>query len=164
MSKSIHSFVRVSAPCGEVFPYFFSLNLLQVFKGFWFVPNIESAFFKIKSAKPGSERLIYFEDCSTAVCQLFDFTPQVSFSVQIDNFTSSCFIGLEAMRCHFSFSDSGSGMTQVNSHYQFKMHSPFWNLLFEVFFRRIMQQRLDSVLIQTAKELKFFIDWKLTLD
>lgn len=164
MRKEIHSFARVSAPCEEAFPYFFSFNLLQVFEGLWIIPNVQSAFFKIKSAKPGSERTIYFEDNSSALCQLFGFNPRDSFSVHIDHFTSSRFMGLEAMRCHFYFTALGPEVTKVQSEYQFKLVSPFWGIVFELFFREKIQRRLDAILIQTAKEVKVFMDWKLTLD
>ncbi|MFH7017287.1 hypothetical protein [Flavobacterium sp. FlaQc-47] len=164
MDKEIHSFVRVSAVCEETFTYFFSMNLFSVFKGFWFMPNIKSTFFKNKTAKIGKESLIYFDDGSTAVSRLLVYIRQVSFLVQIDHFTSGTFMGLEAIRCHFCFSDSGPGMTQVRCQYQFKMHSRFWDLVFELFFRKLMQKRLDSLLIQTAREVKEFAQWKMTLD
>ncbi|MEL1254137.1 hypothetical protein AAEO57_10145 [Flavobacterium sp. DGU38] len=164
MKKEVHSFVRVPLPCREVFPYFFSLNLLEICKGFWVFPDIKSGFFKTTSAQPGSVRLIYFEDFSTARCQLSAIVPEVSFSVHIEGFSSRCFNGLESIDCHFAFSDLENVITNVHSHYQFKLKWVLWDVLFDLFLHRVLQKKLDKVLVHTARELKFFTDWKLALD
>lgn len=164
MSKEIYSFVRVASSCEEVFPYFFSINPLNIFKGIVFFPEAVPDIVKNISAKTGSERFIYFDDGSTALCRLLHFIPKGCFSFYIDDFISMRFTGVKTVQCSFSFIDLKYGMTQVNSQYEFKMQSAFWDLFFEVFLRRLIQKRLDMLLIQTSKELKLFIDWKLTLD
>lgn len=157
MRKEIHSSVMVTASLQEAFPCFFSLNFMSVFEGFKFLPKVKAPIFDINSMKPGTEEIIYFEDGSIALCQLFEIIPEISFSFHIDHF-SSRFLGLEAMRCHFSFDDSASDTTGVRCQYQFKFTSKFWNFLYDVFLCRIIQKKLDSFMSDTAFVLKFHLN------
>lgn len=152
MSKEVHSFITISALLEEVFSYFFSLNPTVILQGIWLVPKAENYTLKNKGAKPGSEQLIYFEDGSTALYQLFSLVPQVSFSVHIDDFRSKRFRGLEAMRCHFTFLQLESGKVIVACRYQFQMSSRC-QLLFDLFLQDIIQKKLDSDLVLGAKKL-----------
>lgn len=121
------------------------------------VPKTEKNTLKNNSAKPGSEYLIYFEDGSTALYQLFSLVPQVSFSVHIDDFRSKRFKGLEAMRCHFSFLQLESGKIIVDCQCQFKMSSRFHIVLFDLFLQSIIQKKLDATLVLAAKKLNLLV-------
>nr|WP_315242253.1 hypothetical protein [uncultured Flavobacterium sp.] len=153
MSKEVHSFITISAPLEEVFSYFFSLNPTVILQGIWMVPKTDKDTLKSKRAELGSEQLIYFEDGSTALYQLFNLVPQVSFSVHIDDFRSKRFRGLEAMRCHFTFLQLESGKIIVDCQCQFKMSSRFHILLFDLFLQSIIQKKLDATLVLAAKKM-----------
>jgi len=153
MSKEVHSFITISAPLEEVFSYFFSLNPTVILQGIWLVAKTDKDTLKNKRAKPGSEQLIYFEDGSTALYQLFSLIPQVSFSIHIDDFRSKRFRWLEAMRCHFTFLELESGKIIVDCQCQFKMSSRLHIILFDLFFQRIIQKELDANLVLGAKKL-----------
>jgi hypothetical protein len=157
MTKDLHSFARIAVPLPEVFSHFFTLNLLKVFQELWFVPKFLSPTFKNKFSKPGAvDYVIYFDGDNTARYRLMTFLPDMSFSTQINNFTAIRFSGLESVECHFSFSDSGLGKTQIQLECLFKLRSRFWGSLFETFARKAIQRQLDTFLIQTAKGYEQF--------
>lgn len=153
MSKEVHSFITISAPLEEVFSYFFSLNPTIILQGIWLVPKTDKNTLKNKTAKLGSEQLIYFEDGSTALHQLFSLVPQVSFSVHIDDFRSKRFKGFEAMRCHFTFLQLESGKIMVDCQCQFKISSRLYILLFDLFLQGIIQKKLDAALVLGAEKM-----------
>lgn len=156
----MYSFVRISVSVEKAFLYFFSLSPFEVFKGLWFVPKAVPDIIKNRSARLGSERLIYFHDGSTVICRLLGFESQVSFCIYNHHFTSGRFGILESMCCHFSFVDLGFGMTQVCCRYQFKFYSKFYGFLFELFLKNIIRHRLDIMMSRVAKEMNFYKEWE----
>ncbi|MBS7253288.1 hypothetical protein [Flavobacterium branchiicola] len=153
MTKELHTFVIISAPLQEVFSYFFSQNPTVVLGGILFTPKNEKNTLNRVDMKPGLEELIYFDDGSTALYQLFSAIPRVSFSVHIDDFRSKRFRGLDAMRCHFTFTQLEANRIIVNCRYQFKMSTRFHELLFDFFLKGSIQKKLDAVLIMGARIL-----------
>ena len=164
MAMDIYSFVKVSAPIGESFHYFFSLNLMETFQVSPFFPYTVYGSFKDQSAKKGIEHLICFEGGSTAKYLLRDYIPETSFTVNISNFTSKSFTALYSVDCYLSFSEIELGRTKVHCHYKINLHSNFWNILFNFFLRKVIQKKMDLVMIRTAKEVGDFVGRKSSLD
>lgn len=157
MTKDLHSFARIAVPLPEVFPHFFTLNLLEVFDKLWYVPKFLSPTFKNNFSKPGAGNyIVYFNNDNTARYHLLTFRQDKSFSTQINDFTAIRFSGLEFVECHFSFSDLGQGKTHIQFEYLFKLRSRFWGLLFETLARKAIQRHLDTFLIQAAKGYEQF--------
>ncbi|OOV16615.1 hypothetical protein [Flavobacterium sp. LM4] len=157
MIKDLHSFVKISVPVCEVFPHFFTFNLLKVFEDLWYVPKFLSPTFKNNFSKPGTgDYIVYFDDDSTARYQLLTLKPDISFSTQINDFSSIRFIGLEFVECHFSFSEQGEVKTNIQLKCVFKLRSRFWGLLFKTLAIKKTHRNLDTFLIQTAKEYEQF--------
>ena len=161
MNKEVRSFVTITAPREEDFSYFFSLNPAVILHGLWLTPKTDNNVLKKKGLKPGSEVLIYFDDGSTALYQLFDMIPEVSFSIHIDDFKSKRFKGLLAMRCHFSFLQLEAGRTILDIKCEFKMESGFYKTLFDWFGRNIVQKNLDKMLASGAEKLNSFLEDKM---
>nr|WP_315246744.1 hypothetical protein [uncultured Flavobacterium sp.] len=157
MRKELHSFIIISAPLEEVFSYFFSRNPTVVLQGIWLVPKNEKDTVKMETAEPGMEQLIYFEDGSTVLYQLFSLVPRVSFSVHIDDFKSKRFRGLEAMRCHFTFTQLERNKIIVDCRYQFKMRSKLHQLFFDLFLQGIIQKSLDATLVLGDEKLNSLV-------
>ncbi|WP_163410253.1 hypothetical protein [Flavobacterium ajazii] len=153
MKKEIRSSIDISNPSEELFAYLLSFNPASVLGELWFMPEADTTFFKKVSTKIGSEKMIYFKDDSTAVYQLFDFVDGTSFSVHIGDFSSDRLKFLDAMRCHYSFSKSKSGLIKAELCFEFKINSRLWTLLFDFLFLRKLQKRLDKVLAEGVKEI-----------
>ncbi|SHM06946.1 hypothetical protein [Flavobacterium saccharophilum] len=157
MRKELQSFIIVSAPLEEVFSYFFSLNPTVVLQNIWFVPKNEKNILNTDMIEPGDEELIYFQDGSTALYQLFSLIPRVSFSVHIDEFRSKRFKGFNAMRCHFTFTQLEHNKIIVDCRYQFYMDSSLRQLFFDLFLKGIIQKKLNADLALGADKLHVLV-------
>lgn len=163
-SKELYSFVKVQAPSREVFLYFFSTEPLEIFKGTYFIANVIPGSIKNGSAQLGSEQSLHFKNGTRAKHELLNFTSQVCFSVRIYDFTHNSFLALQSVQYNFSFTSEDKKMTKVHCELHLIWSYRISFLIYKVFCHRLLQRKLDQFLIQTAKEVKIFINWKLKLD
>lgn len=148
----------VQASRREVFSCFFSSTMLAVFEGIKVIQKNKIPVFDISSVKPGQDEIIYFKDGSTALCQLYEFTQDVSFSFHLDHFIGGYFMGLEVMRFHFSLLQLASGKILVECSCQFKMRSRLYMLLFNLFSKSTIQKKLDDNLALCAGTANLIAD------
>lgn len=142
----IHSSIQTEAVLGEVFREILSKDLLMVFKDIPYVPRFEPFTSFERFPRPGSERMIFFEDFSSARQIFLTFIPEMSFSFSIDNFTMTRLYGLSKIECQFAFFKLNSGSTKVSVEYRFKCRSRIWKFFFMILIEKYMQERISIFL------------------
>ncbi|MBO9585312.1 MAG: hypothetical protein J7574_14205 [Flavobacterium sp.] len=146
MKKVINSTIYTSDSVQKMYRKFFMLNPAAILGGICGTPEVNFTILKMKSAKIGKEKLIFFNDGSTAIYYFLSTNKDVSFSVHMNEFSSSHFEFLDAMLCHYNFFRLDSGCTKIELCLEFKIKSGFWMVVFYLMFYRKLQGRLDNIL------------------
>jgi hypothetical protein len=105
--------MTIQAPIDISFNHIVPVELAHIFKKHKNLPAIIKTDETEKWFKPGLSRTVYFEDSTTAKETLLTVVPHVSFSYQIEDFTSPLRFLAKRIEGNWLFTDLGDKKTKI---------------------------------------------------